>query len=189
MSLDFSYHFIICSHISYELQYHLACFNCCFFSCIQQAQSSFTRAELHRKSIAQMKVRFHCCSFSFFLIFFLSLFLAIYTSVVYRRSKKVNFVQINNRSIQDMHIFGDPSHVPVVLIEQHVMNVPLHGSAKNLSFNSLNQNDSTVMPKSRGDRAVPNSKKKGRLLKVVVFVHGFQVYSVTEVLFTPYLHF
>ncbi|XP_020245658.1 protein FAM135B-like isoform X2 [Asparagus officinalis] len=102
----------------------------------EQALISSTRAELHRKSIAQMK--------------------------------------INTRSIQDMHIFGDPSHVPIVLIEQHVMNVPLHGSAKNLSFSSLGQNDSAFVSKGRGDRVVQISKKNGRLLKVAVFVHGFQ---------------
>jgi len=90
----------------------------------------------------------------------------------------MDFVQINNRCIQDMHIFGDPSHIPVILIEQHVMNVLLHGSAKKLSFNSLGQNDSSAMPK--GDRVVPNSKRNGHLLKVVVFVHGFQVHSFTE---------
>jgi len=77
-----------------------------------------------------------------------------------------------------MHIFGDPSHVPVILIEQHVMNIPLHGSAKNLSFNSMGQNDSSTIPK--GDKVIPNSKRNGRLLKVVIFVHGFQVHYFTE---------
>lgn len=102
----------------------------------EQAQFSITRAELHRKSIAQMK--------------------------------------INNRSIQDMHIFEDPSHIPVIIVEQHVMNVPLHGSPRKFSFNSSAANDSTAAPQGHGDKILPNSKRKGRSLKVVIFVHGFQ---------------
>ncbi|KAJ6835198.1 protein FAM135B-like isoform X1 [Iris pallida] len=100
-----------------------------------QAQNAITRAELHRKSIAQMK--------------------------------------INNRSIQDMHIFCDPSRIPVVIVEQHIMNVPLHGSGNNLSVHSLDQNASALST-GRGDKAVPSSKRNGRILRVVVFVHGFQ---------------
>lgn len=97
----------------------------------EQAQLSSIRAEMHRKTIAQMN--------------------------------------INNRSIQDMHIFGDPSRVPVVILEQHVMNVPTHGSPTKAISNSLDDAESATISKGR----MPNSKK-GRLLKIVVFVHGFQ---------------
>ncbi|KAM0940455.1 putative alpha/Beta hydrolase, lipase [Dioscorea sansibarensis] len=105
------------------------------------AQIAATRAELHRRSIAQMK--------------------------------------INNRSIQDMHIFSNPSQVPVVLVDQQVMNVPLHGSGNDPSVSSLDQNDSSAEPLISRAKVVTNqfslsSKKHARVLKVVVFVHGFQ---------------
>ncbi|XP_010912434.1 uncharacterized protein [Elaeis guineensis] len=104
------------------------------------AQSSIMRAELHRKSIGQMK--------------------------------------INNQSVQDMQIFGDPSHVPVILVEQHIMNVPLHDSGDNSLLHSLNHNVMAAISTQTGERTAPKlgfgAKKNGRILKVVVFVHGFQ---------------
>ncbi|CAN6349060.1 unnamed protein product [Urochloa humidicola] len=102
-------------------------------------QNSASRADLHRKSIAQMK--------------------------------------INTYSVQDMHIYADPSHVPVVLIEQHVMVVPQHGSSKDLAPNASEQKDTIVLPKLQGDSLAPKSsagKKSGRILRAVIFVHGFQ---------------
>ncbi|ONM34049.1 Putative serine esterase family protein [Zea mays] len=76
-------------------------------------QSSASRAELHRKSIAQMK--------------------------------------INPHYVQDMHIYGDPSRVPVVLIEQHVMVVPQHSSSKDMASNVSEQKDTIVVPKLQGE--------------------------------------
>ncbi|MQL85192.1 hypothetical protein Taro_017713, partial [Colocasia esculenta] len=103
------------------------------------AHTATTRAELHRRSIAQMK--------------------------------------INNRSIQDMYIFGDPSHVPVVLVEQHVMNAPKHSSSHGLYLGSLEQNDLSTT--GTGDKALlkllgGGAQKNSRILRAVVFVHGFQ---------------
>jgi hypothetical protein len=40
-----------------------------------------------------------------------------------------------------MHIYADPSHVHVVLIEQHVMVVPQHSSSKDLASNASKQKD------------------------------------------------
>ncbi|KAE8783770.1 hypothetical protein D1007_42750 [Hordeum vulgare] len=102
-------------------------------------QNSASRAELHRKSIAQMK--------------------------------------INTRSVQDMHIYADPSRVPVVLIEQHVMVVPQHGSNKDFASSSSEQKDTIVLPKLQGEYLALkniNAKKGGRVLRAVIFVHGFQ---------------
>ncbi|CAL9041129.1 unnamed protein product [Musa banksii] len=100
----------------------------------EPAQSATTRAELHRKSIAQMK--------------------------------------INSRSIQDMHIFGDPSRVPVVLVEQKVIDLP-----NNSAWQSLNQNAAAI-PTAIGKNGVPRftlePKRSNRVLRAVVFVHGFQ---------------
>ncbi|KAK8967313.1 hypothetical protein KSP40_PGU010399 [Platanthera guangdongensis] len=104
------------------------------------AQSATARAELHRKSIAQMK--------------------------------------INSRSIQDMQIFGDPSRIPVVIIEQHVMNVPLHGSSDNFLLSTSDENCTDAVTAATHEKNAPASSafgKRGyRILKAVVFVHGFQ---------------
>ncbi|KAJ1686214.1 hypothetical protein LUZ63_017604 [Rhynchospora breviuscula] len=100
------------------------------------------RADLHRKSIAQMK--------------------------------------ISSRSIQDMQIFGDPSHIPVVVIEQHVMNVPQHSSSVNNSPSSSDQSETStiVLPQPKGENNMltktRNPKRTGRVLRAIVFVHGFQ---------------
>lgn len=88
-------------------------------------------------------------------------------------------MQINNRSIQDMQIFGDPSRIPVVIIEQHIMNVPLHCSSDNLLFSTSEENGSPAETAGSGEKNTPEpsaiGKRGGRVLKVVVFVHGFQV--------------
>ncbi|KAL5206661.1 hypothetical protein ABZP36_034870 [Zizania latifolia] len=101
-------------------------------------QHSASRAELHRKSIAQMK--------------------------------------INTLSVQDMHLHADPACVPVVLIEQHVMVVPQHGSSKDLATNSSEQKDTILLPKLQGDSLPLKSSagKGGCILRAVIFVHGFQ---------------
>ncbi|THU63504.1 hypothetical protein C4D60_Mb01t16490 [Musa balbisiana] len=100
----------------------------------EPAQGATTRAELHRRSIAQMK--------------------------------------INSHSIQDMYIFGDPSHVPVVLVEQHVIDLP-----NNSSSHSPDPNDAAI-PTAPGKNVVPKFslglKRNCRVLRAVVFVHGFQ---------------
>uniref|UniRef100_A0A1D1XDS6 Protein FAM135B n=1 Tax=Anthurium amnicola TaxID=1678845 RepID=A0A1D1XDS6_9ARAE len=106
---------------------------------MQPAQTALTRAELHRRSIAQMK--------------------------------------INNRSIQDMQVFGDPSHVPIVLVEQHVMNVPLHTSRRESFLGSLEQKGTLAM--GAEDKALQKlfgggPQRNSRVLRIVVFVHGFQ---------------
>ncbi|XP_031276808.1 protein FAM135B-like isoform X1 [Pistacia vera] len=111
-----------------------------FFCSTQPAQLAAMRAELHRRSIAQMK--------------------------------------INNRFIQDMHIFGNPSRIPIVIVER-VMNAPRRTFSENSYFRNVD------LIGERGSQAGPSSKsgkqlsgvsppQHGRDLKVVVFVHGFQ---------------
>jgi len=91
-----------------------------------------------------------------------------------------SILQINTQSVQDMHIYADPSRVPVVLIEQHVMVVPQHGSSKDLALNASEQKDTIVLPKLQGDSLATKSsvgKKSGRILRAIIFVHGFQASS------------
>ncbi|KAF8377185.1 hypothetical protein HHK36_030558 [Tetracentron sinense] len=105
------------------------------------AQTAATRTELHRRSIAQMR--------------------------------------INNGSIQDMHIFGDPLHVPVIIVER-VVNAPLSTTSGHSYFSPLDQKDASSLFMVPDTKAVNNlssagPQQNGRVLKIVVFVHGFQV--------------
>ncbi|XP_020527412.1 protein FAM135B isoform X2 [Amborella trichopoda] len=102
---------------------------------------SISRAELHRKSIAQMK--------------------------------------INSQAIQDLHIFGDPARIPIIFIEQTTIKSleqnTVNGSS---SFGNLDKNETSIIP-ILGHPLVPKSfstcgRRNGRVLKAVVFVHGFQ---------------
>ncbi|KAM7266551.1 hypothetical protein ACFE04_004448 [Oxalis oulophora] len=99
------------------------------------AQTAATRAELHRRSIAQMK--------------------------------------INSRSIQDMYIFGDPSRIPIMIVER-VMNAPRRTLSENSylrNIDCMNLRSSDIVGKRLGV-SIPH--QKSRDLKIVVFVHGFQ---------------
>ncbi|KAK2664209.1 hypothetical protein Ddye_002783 [Dipteronia dyeriana] len=104
------------------------------------AQSAAMRAELHRRSIAQMR--------------------------------------INNRSLQDMHIFGDPSRIPIVILER-VVNAPLRSTSGHSYFSHLDLRNNPglfIGPSiGAGKKATgSNSQQSSRVLKIVVFVHGFQ---------------
>ncbi|OEL21806.1 Protein FAM135A [Dichanthelium oligosanthes] len=101
-------------------------------------QNSTSQAELHRKSIAQMK--------------------------------------INTRSIQDMHIYADPSCIPVVRIEKHVMVVPQHCSSQNFITDASEPVGTILPPLLRGQSLEKKSSsfKSGHILRAVIFVHGFQ---------------
>ncbi|XP_024631106.1 protein FAM135A isoform X3 [Medicago truncatula] len=101
-------------------------------------QTAATRAELHRRSIAQMR--------------------------------------INNQSIQDMQMFGDPLRIPIVIVER-VTNAP----RRTISENSYLRN--VILADSHNFEATHNSdtanqesapQSNARVLKIVVFVHGFQ---------------
>ncbi|XP_034896961.1 uncharacterized protein [Populus alba] len=113
-------------------------------SVLNPAQSAATRADLHRRSIAQMR--------------------------------------INNRSIQDMYIFGDPLRIPIMIVER-VANAPRRTLSENSYFRNLELVDSHSLHCGPGAEAEAEAGKKqsggvlpknGRELKVVIFVHGFQ---------------
>ncbi|XP_044474605.1 uncharacterized protein LOC123202666 isoform X3 [Mangifera indica] len=103
-------------------------------------QLAAMRAELHRRSIAQMK--------------------------------------INSRFIQDMYIFGDPSHIPIVMVEC-VINAPRRTFSEDSYFRNvypISGCGSHAGPGSKSGKQLPGSSspQHGRDLKIVVFVHGFQ---------------
>ncbi|KAL0421850.1 UNVERIFIED_CONTAM: hypothetical protein Slati_3207900 [Sesamum latifolium] len=104
------------------------------------AQTAAMRAELHRRSIAQMR--------------------------------------INNRSIQDLHIFGDPSRVPIILVER-VVNAPVRPTSGNSYLSHVDQKDTNSLTAGVGSDSSnklsgASPRQSGRVLKIVVFVHGFQ---------------
>lgn len=89
------------------------------------------------------------------------------------------YEQINNRSLQDMHIFGDPSHIPIIIVER-VVNAPLHSISEHAYFSHVDQkyNPGSLMGSGSGvgkKTAGKISLQSNRVLKIVVFVHGFQV--------------
>lgn len=92
--------------------------------------------------------------------------------------EKVALLQINNRFIQDLHMFGDPSRIPIVIVER-VVNAPVRATSGNSYFSLLDQKDSNnviagVDSKS-SNKLSGETRQNGRVLKIVVFVHGFQV--------------
>ncbi|KAK7319366.1 hypothetical protein RJT34_04086 [Clitoria ternatea] len=100
-------------------------------------QTATTRAELHRRGIAQMR--------------------------------------INNRSLQDVCIFGDPLLVPIIIVE-HLMNSN-HSASVNSNFIPLEDKGRHIF--ENGSRATSKlcsggPRQKEHVLRVVVFVHGFQ---------------
>jgi len=85
-------------------------------------------------------------------------------------------LQINGRSIQDMQIFGDPLRIPVVLVER-VMNVPRRSTSEIPLLGHVGLVDSHSLTNGLGShtfRKKSAPKSNVRVLKIVVFVHGFQ---------------
>ncbi|KAK4564158.1 hypothetical protein RGQ29_006303 [Quercus rubra] len=107
---------------------------------VNPANAAAMRAELHRQSIARMR--------------------------------------INNQSLQDMHLFGDPLHMPIVIVE-HIISAPLRTTSLNSYFNHLGQKDTRSVLTGPSFKAMSRSfrdspQQDDPVLKIVVFVHGFQ---------------
>lgn len=87
----------------------------------------------------------------------------------------ITILQINNRSIQDMQIFGDPLHTPIVIVE-HVLNVPRRFPSENSLLKHIGHMDCDGFPLNLYDCIGKKSAQQSndRVLKIVVFVHGFQ---------------
>nr|GMC72134.1 protein FAM135B-like [Ipomoea batatas] len=108
------------------------------------AHAAAMRADLHRRSIAQMR--------------------------------------INHSSIQDMQIFGDPSRIPIVTIER-VINAPLRTTSGFSYFIHREEKDTDIADSGFGSKAINkltdgSPGKNARVLKIVVFVHGFQAMDI-----------
>ena len=123
-----------------------------------------SQAELHRKSIAQMKVGL--CS--------IQEYYSSSTLVVLFKKKGIlmeNILQINTPSVQDMHIYADPSCIPVVRIEQHVMVIPQHCSSKDFLTDASEPAGTIVPPLLQGQSLEEKTCgfKSGRILRAVIF--------------------
>lgn len=96
-----------------------------------------------------------------------------------------SILQINNRSIQDMHIFGDPSSIPIVIVER-VMNAPRRTISDNSYLRQVELvNSHSFQTGLNLDTAnkISAPQTSTRVLKIVVFVHGFQASLTLELLF------
>ncbi|KAL9240244.1 hypothetical protein vseg_014488 [Gypsophila vaccaria] len=99
-------------------------------------QVAAARAELHRRSIAQMS--------------------------------------INSCSVQDLQMFGVPSHVPIVIVER-IINAPRRSCSGISYFGHADQiSNLLIEPKTPVKIGGADQQVTGRVLKIVVFVHGFQ---------------
>lgn len=88
-------------------------------------------------------------------------------------------MQINNRSIQDMDLFEDPLCVPIIVVE-HMTSI-LRSASVNSYFSPFGtrrklpvENESRTIIKFSAN----SPQQKQRVLRLVVFVHGFQACSI-----------
>lgn len=75
-----------------------------------------------------------------------------------------------------MHIFGDPSHIPVVIVER-VMNAPRRTISDNSYMKHVQLMDSPCVETWFTSLTIDKhsvSQSSSCTLKTVVFVHGFQ---------------
>ncbi|XP_051123145.1 uncharacterized protein LOC127246018 isoform X2 [Andrographis paniculata] len=93
-----------------------------------------------------------------------------------RHRQSIAQMMINTRSIQDMLIFGDPSRIPIVIVER-VVTAPLRSTSSQSFFSQVDQNDTNSSISKFGPtptNEVYTSHSHDRDLQIVVFVHGFQ---------------
>lgn len=78
-------------------------------------------------------------------------------------------MQTENRSIQDMNIYGDLLQIPIIIVEE-AMNAPVRAICRNSYISRVDQKDKNS---SLQENVLSGSTR--RSLNIVVFVHGFQV--------------
>ncbi|KAH9616475.1 hypothetical protein KSS87_009440, partial [Heliosperma pusillum] len=83
-------------------------------------------------------------------------------------------MMINSRSIQDLQMFGDPLQVPVLIVER-VINAPRRSYSGNSYFCDADQKaPSNIITEFKTTSKMSGAEQQARVLKIVVFVHGFQ---------------
>ncbi|KAK7400259.1 hypothetical protein VNO78_11462 [Psophocarpus tetragonolobus] len=117
---------------------------------------------IHRSSISTMKFRDDPIQ------------TAVMRAELHRRG--IAQMRINNRSLQDMYIFGDPLLVPIIIVER--LTSMYHFASVNSNFTPLEGEGMQILEEN-GSRALKklcgSSPLKNELvLRIVVFVHGFQ---------------
>lgn len=88
---------------------------------------------------------------------------------------RVYSMQINNRSLQDMYIYEDPLRVPIIIVER-LENMYRYTNVKSY-FLPFEDEDKHIL--ENGSKAViklpgNHPQQNEHVLRVVVFVHGFQ---------------
>ncbi|KAI3788708.1 hypothetical protein L2E82_01481 [Cichorium intybus] len=81
---------------------------------------------------------------------------------------------INSRSIQDLHIFGDPSRIPIIIVER-VVNAPLRTPSGNSYFRNMDPKGINGISQEH-DPSLSTIQQKGR----VVLSYPFFFYPVPD---------
>ncbi|XP_061337171.1 uncharacterized protein LOC133284199 [Gastrolobium bilobum] len=83
-------------------------------------------------------------------------------------------MKINNRSLQDMYIFGDPLRIPIIIVER-LENMYRSASVKSY-FIPLEEKTRYMLENGPGaiNKSGNSQQRNVHVLRVVVFVHGFQ---------------
>ncbi|PON68452.1 Protein FAM [Trema orientale] len=111
-----------------------------------------------------------------------------------RHRRSIAQMKINNRSIQDMYIFGDPSHIPVLIVER-VMNAPRRTNSENSYLRHFDMINSPGLLGASDSEAVNKltsinkSKNGGRVLKIVGHHLDLRLVRNQWLLFDPKIEF
>lgn len=92
--------------------------------------------------------------------------------------QSIAHMSINNQSLKDMHLFGDPLRMPIVIVER-IISASMRTTSVNSYFSPFDQKDSPTVLTGHGFKAMSklsgaSPQQDGHVLKIVVFVHGFQ---------------
>ncbi|PON68315.1 Protein FAM [Parasponia andersonii] len=111
-----------------------------------------------------------------------------------RHRRSIAQMKINNRSIQDMYIFGDPSRIPVLIVER-VMNAPRRTNSENSYLRHFDVINSPGLLGASDSQAVNKltsinkSKNGGRVLKIVGHHLDLRLVRNQWLLFDPKIEF
>ncbi|KAI4299033.1 hypothetical protein L6164_032528 [Bauhinia variegata] len=98
--------------------------------------------------------------------------MAIVRAELHRRG--IAQMRINNRSLQDMNIFGDPLRVPIIIVERISMHCSTSMNTYFIPFEEKAKGILENWARARNELSRSNLDQNRHVLRVVVFVHGFQ---------------